>query len=82
MFAVNLVAWVQLAALPAGHDAGRWDLKRWHHRVWSLAGKPVTGSRQARILINQNAPEAGLVMLLHERISILADRWRQGHSTA
>lgn len=49
MFTVNLVAWVQLAALPAGHDAGRWDLKRWHYRVWSLAGKLITSSRQARI---------------------------------
>lgn len=82
MFAVNLVAWVQLAVLPAGHAAGCWDLKRWRYRVWSLAGKLVTGSRQARILLNQSAPEAVLVMLLHERISVLAGRWRQGHLVA
>lgn len=82
MFAVNLVAWVQLAVLPAGHDAGCWDLKRWHYRVWSLAGKLVTGSRQARILINQAAPEAALVLLLHERINVLAGRWRDGQLVA
>ena len=82
MFAVNLVAWMQLAVLPAGHAAGCWDPKRWRYRVWSLAGKLVTGSRQARILLNQSAPEAGLVMLLHERISVLAGRWRQGHLVA
>lgn len=77
MFVVNLVAWLQLAVLPAGHAAGCWDPKRWRYRVWSLAGKLVTGSRRARILVNQSAPEAGLVMLLHERIRVLVGRWRQ-----
>lgn len=29
MFALNLVSWQQLAALPGGHAATVWDLKRW-----------------------------------------------------
>lgn len=82
MFALNLVAWLQLAVLPAEHAAVRWDLKRWRYRIWSLAGKPVTGSRQRRLLVNQNAPEAGLVLLLQERISMLAGRWRHGQLVA
>lgn len=82
MFAFNLVTWLQLAVLPAEHVAGSWDLKRWRYRVWSLAGKLVTGSRQPRILVNQDAPEADLVLLLHERISLLAGRWRNGHLAA
>ena len=79
MFALNLVTWLQLAVLPAEHAAGCWDLKRWRYRVWSLAGKLVTSSRQPRLLVNQDAPEAELVLLLQERISLLAGRWRNGH---
>ncbi|WP_413455087.1 IS1380 family transposase [Glutamicibacter sp. FR1] len=82
MFALNLVIWLQLAVLPAEHIAGCWDLKRWRYRVWSLAGKLVTGSRQPRLLVNQDAPEAGLVLLLQERISLLAGQWRNGHLAA
>lgn len=68
--------------LPGEHAAGSWDLKRWRYRVWSLAGKLVTGSRRPRILINQAAPEAALVLLLHERINALAGRWRDGQLVA
>ena len=78
MFASNLVICLQLAVLPAEHMAGCWDSKRWRYRVWSLAGKLVTGSRQPRLLVNQDAPEAGLVLLLQERIRRLAGRWRHG----
>jgi len=79
MFALNLVSWLQLAVLPAEHIAGCWDLKRWRYRIWSLAGKLVTGSRQARLLVNQDAPEAELVLLLQGRISRLTGQWRHGH---
>ena len=82
MFALNQVTWLPLAVLPAEHAAVSWDLKRWRYRVWSLAGKLVTGSRRPRILVNQDAPEAGLVLLLQERISRLAGRWRDGHLAA
>lgn len=82
MFTLNLVSWLQLVVLPADHAAGCWDLKRWRYRVWSLAGKLVTGSRQPRMLINQAAPEAGLVMLLHQQVNVLAGRWRDGHLMA
>ena len=30
--ALNLVSWLQLAALPDGHHAKAWDIKRW--RTW------------------------------------------------
>lgn len=43
--AVNLLAWMQLVALPAGHEAGIWDLKRWRYRLFSVAGKLVSSGR-------------------------------------
>ncbi|WP_141358832.1 IS1380 family transposase, partial [Glutamicibacter nicotianae] len=58
MFALNLVSWLQLVVLPGGHEAGCWDVKRWRYRLFSMAGKIVSGGRQRRLLIPESAPEA------------------------
>lgn len=39
MFALNLTSCIQLALLPSGHEAGCWDMKRCHYRLFSIAGK-------------------------------------------
>ena len=78
MFVVNLVSWLQLAVLPGGHEAGCWDLKRWRYRLFSMAGKIVSGGRQRRLLIPARAPEAGLLCQLQEGIGALFQRWRHG----
>lgn len=62
--AMNLVAWLQLACLPAGHTAGRWDIKRWRHRVFALAGKTVKSARRHRLLLPAAAPGKDLIGLL------------------
>lgn len=80
--AVNLLVWVQLVILPAGHQASAWDMKRWRNRVFAMAGKLVSSGRQARLLIPQRTPEAGLVSLISENCRKLLLRWRQGHMTA
>lgn len=82
MFTMNLVSWLQLTVLPAGHVAGSWDLKRWRYRVWSLAGKLATSGRRTRLLINHTAPETGLVLLINENLSLLHQRWRDGQLAA
>lgn len=78
MFALNLTLWLQLVVLPAGHQAGSWDLKRWRYRVWSMAGKLTKSGRQPRLLINDQTPEARLVTLLKEQINGLRQRWGVG----
>lgn len=78
MFALNLVAWLQLAALPGGHEASVWDLKRWRYRLFSMAGKIVTGGRQRRLLIPEKAPEAQLLCQLQESIGVSFQGWRHG----
>ena len=78
MFAMNLVAWLQLAVLPDGHGAGFWDMKRWRYRLFSLAGKTVSGGRQVRLLIARKAPEAELLTTLMDGIGQLFQRWRAG----
>lgn len=82
MSTLNLVSWLQLALLHQEHAAGCWYLKRWQYRVWPLAGKLVTDSRQPRMLSNQEASETKLVMLPHQLINMLAGRWRDGHLRA
>ena len=82
MFAVNLVSWLQLAVLPGGHAAGCWDLKRWRYRLFSMAGKLVSGGRQRRLLIPERAPEAQLLCQLIEGIGALFQRWRHGELAA
>ena len=78
MLALNLVSWLQLAVLPGGHDASVWDLKRWRYRLFSMAGKIVSGGRQRRLLIPEKAPAAQLLCQLQEGIGRLFQRWRHG----
>ncbi|UTT40876.1 IS1380 family transposase [Glutamicibacter mishrai] len=78
MFALNLVAWLQLAVLPGGHDASVWDVKRWRYRLFSMAGKIVSGGRQRRLLIPVRAPGAQLLLQLQKNIGVLFQRWRHG----
>ena len=82
MFAVNLVSWLQLSVLSGGHAAGCWDLKRWRFRLFSVAGKVISGGRQRRLLIPQRAPEAPLLCQLIEGIGSLFQRWRHGELAA
>ena len=42
--ASNLVSWLQLTALPEGHQARAWDVKRWRYRLFATAGKIFTKS--------------------------------------
>lgn len=49
MFTLNLVSWLQLTALPAGHEAGCWDMKRWRYRLFSMAGKIIHSGRQTKL---------------------------------
>lgn len=37
MFAPNFVSWLQLAALPRGHEASVWDLRQWRYPLFSMA---------------------------------------------
>lgn len=80
--AVNLLAWMQLVALPAGQEAGVWDLKRWRYRLFSIAGKLVSSGRQARLLLPESAAETGLIMLIADACRALQQRWRQGQLAA
>ncbi len=78
MFALNLVSWLQLAALPGGHEAGCWDVKRWRYRLFFMAGKIVSGGRQRRLLIHESAQEVQLLFQLHQNIGLLFQLWRHG----
>lgn len=82
VLAVNLVTWIQLAVLPAGHAAGVWDLKRWRYRLFSIAGKLISSARQKRLLIPESAPEAHLFTALINGTERLRQRWRNRHQTA
>lgn len=76
MFAMNLVSWLQLAVLPTGHAAGRWDMKRWRYRLFSMAGKIVHGGRQTKLSLSRKAPEAKLLLELYERFKHLQQRFK------
>ncbi|WP_159609851.1 IS1380 family transposase [Glutamicibacter sp. JC586] len=82
MLALNLVSWLQLAVLPSGHEASCWELKRWRYRLFSMAGKIVSGGRQRRLLIPERAPEAQLLCQLQKGIGELFQRWRHGELAA
>ncbi|MBP2376074.1 IS1380 family transposase [Paeniglutamicibacter psychrophenolicus] len=82
VLAMNLVAWMPLAILPAGHDAGSWDMKRWRYRLFSIAGKIISSARRKRLLIPQSAPESPLLIALLDGTARLRQRWRQGHLAA
>ena len=69
--AMNLVSWLQLTALPTGHKARGWDMKRWRYRLFATAGKIITRARRTRLLIPDKAPEAGTITTLLTAIAEL-----------
>jgi hypothetical protein len=74
VLAANLVSWLQLAALPDGHKARGWDIKRWRYRIFATAGKIITRARRNHLLLPDAAPEKPLIAALLEAISrITAD---------
>jgi hypothetical protein len=62
--AFNLVSWLQLAALPDGHHAKGWDIKRWRYRLFATAGKIITRARRNQLLLPESAPEKDLLQIL------------------
>lgn len=82
ILAMNLVTWMQLLILPAGHAAGVWDMKRWRYRLFSIAGKIISRGRQKQLLIPESAPESQLFSTLLEGTARLRQRWRHGHLAA
>jgi hypothetical protein len=62
--AMNLVSWLQLAALPTGHKARGWDIKRWRYRLFATAGKLITRARRTSLLIPDKAPETDTITTL------------------
>ena len=69
--AFNLVSWLQLAALPDGHHAKAWDIKRWRYRLFATAGKIITRARRNQLLLPETAPEKDLLKLLLENTARL-----------
>jgi hypothetical protein len=69
--AFNLVSWLQLGALPEGHRAKGWDIKRWRYRLFAIAGKIITRARRTQLLLPESAPEKDLVRLLLDNTSQL-----------
>lgn len=70
--AFNLVSWIQLAALPDGHHAKGWDIKRWRYRLFATAGKIITRARRNQLLLPETAPEKELLKMLLENTARLA----------
>jgi len=75
--AMNLVSWLQLTALPTGHKARGWDIKRWRYRLFATAGKIITRARQSKLLIPDKAPETGTITTLLAAIAGLKNSLRQ-----
>ncbi|MBG6182064.1 hypothetical protein IWX62_003292 [Arthrobacter sp. CAN_A1] len=75
--AMNLVSWLQLAILPAGHKARGWDIKRWRYRLFATAGKIITRARTKRLLIPSKTPETATITTLLAAITGLKRRFRQ-----
>jgi hypothetical protein len=69
--AFNLVSWIQLAALPDGHQAKAWDIKRWRYRLFTIAGKIITRARRNQLLLPETAPEKDPARLLLENTARL-----------
>jgi hypothetical protein len=74
---MNLVSWLQLAALPTGHKARGWDMKRWRYRLFATAGKLITRARRTRLLIPGKAPETGTITTLLAANAELKNSLRQ-----
>lgn len=75
--AMNLISWLQLAALPTGHKARGWDIKRWRYRLFATAGKLITRARMTRLLIPDKAPETATITTLLAAITELKNSVRQ-----
>lgn len=75
--AMNLLSWLQLAALPTGHKAGGWDIKRWRYRLFATAGKLITRARRTLLLIPDKAPETETITTLLVAITGLRSSIRQ-----
>jgi hypothetical protein len=74
---MNLVSWLQLTALPTGHKARGWDMKRRRYRLFATAGKLITRDRRTRLLIPDKAPEAGTITTLLAANTELKNNLRQ-----
>lgn len=74
--ASNLTSWLQLAALPDGHHAKGWDIKRWRYRLFATAGKIITCARKTTLLIPAVTPESATITTLQATIKNLAARLR------
>lgn len=72
VLAADLVSWLQLAALPDGHQARGWDIKRWRYRLFATAGKIITRARRNHLLLPETAPEQPLLAALLEAIGRIA----------
>jgi hypothetical protein len=77
--AFNVVSWLQLAALPGGHHAKAWDIKRWRYRLFATAGKIITRTRRNQLLLSESAPEKDLLKLLLENTRPAQQRARSFH---
>lgn len=66
--ACNLVTWLQLTALPYGHPAKTWDIKRWRYRLFATAGKIITRARRRQLLLAETGPERALITSMLEAI--------------
>lgn len=75
--AMNLLSWLQLAALPTGHTATGWDVKRWRYRLFATAGKLITRARRTQLLIPEHAPETSTITTILAAISELKQRRRK-----
>lgn len=74
---MNLISWLQLTALPTGHPARGWDVKRWRYRLFATAGKIITRARRTWLLIPEKAPEAGTITQLLQAIDELKGNRRK-----
>src|SRR5690625_3148081 len=66
--AMNTLTGMTLAAVPDGHEAASWDIKRWRYRVFATAGKIITRARRHILLLPATAPETSLITAIIARI--------------
>lgn len=71
---MNMVTWMNLIAVPTGHEATSWDIKRWRYRVFATAGKIITRARRRILLLPSAAPETSMIIAIIDRISDFAAR--------
>ncbi|WP_138926159.1 transposase [Glutamicibacter creatinolyticus] len=79
VLSVNFTSWIQLVMLTVRRPAGCWDVKRWRYRLYAVAGKLISNSRQTRLLILKMAPESALLMQMLEQAHTGYPEWRHGH---